>query len=56
MVHELWVGVVHFGLHGPGGFTGLSHRRLALALADGGAGFGWDRDGCGGFMDQEVYR
>ena len=56
MVLELRVGIVHFGLHGAGGVTGLSHRRLALALADGGAGFGWDRDSCGGFMDQKIYR
>jgi hypothetical protein len=56
VVLELWVGLIHFGVYGAGGFTGLSHRRLALALADGGAGFGWDRDSCGGFMDQKIYR
>jgi phosphoribosylformylglycinamidine synthase PurS subunit len=56
LVLELWFGLIHFGVYGAGGFTGLSHRRLALALADGGAGFGWDRDSCGGFMDQKIYR
>ena len=51
MVHELWVGLIHFGLHGPGGLTGLSLGRLTLAVADGGAGSGWDRDGRGDFVD-----
>ena len=56
MVHELRVGVVHFGLHGFGGCLGLSSGRISLALADGGAGLGRDRDGSGDFMAQEIYR
>ena len=56
MVHALWVGLIHLGLHGAGGFTGLSPGGIALALADGGAGFGWDRDGRWDFMDQKIYR
>ncbi|HEY6639372.1 MAG TPA: hypothetical protein VIY67_01425 [Nitrospiraceae bacterium] len=51
VVPELWVGGVHFGVNGVGGLTGLSLGRLTLALADGGACFGRDRDGCGDFMD-----
>ena len=51
MVPELWVGLIHFGVNGVGGLTGLSLGRLTLALADGGACFGRDRDGCWDFMD-----
>ena len=29
---------------------------VTLALADGGAGLGWDRDSRGDFMDQEIHR
>ena len=53
VVHELWVGGVHFGVHGAGGCIGLSLGWFTLALADGGAGLGRDRDDCGDFMDQE---
>ena len=56
MVHELWVGLIHFGVNGAGGCIGLSPGGVALALADGGAGFGWDRDSRGDFMAQESYR
>ena len=56
MVHELWAGGVDFGLYGAGGCAGLSLGRLTLALADGGAGFGWSWDGCGDFMAQKIYR
>ena len=56
VVHELWVGGVHFGLHGFGGCIGLSPGGIALALADGGAGFGRDWDSRGDFMAQEIYR
>ena len=56
VVHELWVGGVDFGVHGAGGCTGLSPGGVTLALADGGACLGWDRDGRGDFMDQEIYR
>ena len=56
MVHELWAGGGHLGLHGFGGCLGLSFGRLTLALADGGAGLGWDRDGRWDFMDQEIHR
>ena len=56
MVHEFWVDLIHFGVNGAGGCIGLSPRGVALALADGGAGLGRDRDGRGDFMDQEIYR
>ena len=56
MVHELWAGGVDFRVHGAGGCIGLSAGRVALALADGGACFGWTRDNRGNFMDQEIYR
>ncbi len=51
MVHELWVGLIHFSVNGAGGCIGLSPGRIALALADGGAGAGRDRNCCGDFMD-----
>ena len=56
MVHELRVGLIHFGVNGAGGCLGLSPGGITLALADGGAGFGWDWDGCGDFMAQKIYR
>jgi len=56
VVHELWVGGVDFRGYGAGGCIGLSLGWLTLALADGGAGFGWDRDDRGDFMDQEIHR
>ena len=56
MVHELWAGGGRLGLHGPGGCPGFSSGRVTVALAHGGVGLGWDRDGCGDYMDQEIYR
>ena len=55
MVHELWVGGVDFGVYGAGGCIGLSLGGVTLALADGGACFGWDRDGSGDFVAQEIH-
>ena len=56
VVHELWVGGIYFCVHGAGGCPGLSSGGVTLALADGGAGFGWPRDDRGDFMDQEIHR
>ena len=56
MVHELCVGGGHLGLHGTGGYSGLSSGWITVALAHGGVGLGGDRDGCGDFMDQEIHR
>ena len=56
MVHELWVGGIYFCVHGAGGCIGLSPGGVTMALADGGAGFGWPRDDRGDFMDQEIHR
>ena len=56
MVHELCVGGGHLGLHGTGGCSGLSSGWITLALADGGADLGRDRDRRGDFMDQEIHR
>ena len=56
MVHELWVGGVDFRVHGASGCPGLSSGGVTLALADGGAGFGWARDDRGDSMDQEIHR
>jgi len=56
MVHELWAGGVDLGVYGARGCPGLSAGRVALALADGGACLGWDWDGRGDFVDQEIYR
>jgi len=51
VVHELWVGAVDFGIDGAGGCIGLSTGGITLALADGGACFGGDRDRRGDFLD-----
>jgi hypothetical protein len=56
MVHELWAGGGHLGVYRAGGGISLSFGWVTLALADGGACFGWDWDGCGDFMDQEIHR
>ena len=56
MVHELWAGGGHLGVYGAGGCLGLSSGRVTLALADGGACLGRDRNGSGDFMDQEIHR
>jgi hypothetical protein len=54
VVHDVWVGGLHFGGHVGGGTLDVSDGGVTLAMAPLGGDRGWVRDDCGDFLDQEI--